>query len=490
MHSPNAFAYIALLLWAPVSVAAFTVLRPPVACAVLVLGATMFLPVGTGFDLRGMPALGKEELASLFILVGGVVRCRRRLLTARPGRGLEVLVFLLMLGAIGTVLTNRDVLTYGSTRLSSLAPYDAVSMAVRNLLRYGVPFFLGRAFFRNSRDLRDLVLLIVAAGVVYSLLIIVELFLSPQLHRWTYGYFQRPFAGTQRYGGYRPMVFMANGLALALFMATAATMSAALARFTRLRRRGGIILGIPYGVVTFYLTAILVLCKSFASITYGIVGIALIALPRISARRGAALAPLVNPRNLTRAAAVLAILVTAYPLLRAAEVFPVGPILSVVKAVDEKRWDSLEFRFRNEDVLIAKARERSVFGWGGYRRSRVFDERGIDQTITDGYWIIILGKRGVVGFLCTFGLLVIPVIVAQRRIPKIPETGDRVLVAGLSLVLAIHALDLIPNGLFSFLPFFFAGALMGVLPGMTAVSPRSHARAPHRRSLEGTATTG
>ena len=477
MHSPNAFAYIALLLWAPVSVAAFTVLRPPVACAVLVLGATMFLPVGIGFDLKGVPAVGKEELASLFILVGGIVRCRRRLLTARPGRGLEALVFLLMLGAIGTALSNRDALTYGPVRLPSLALYDAVSMAVEDLLRYGVPFFLGRAFFRNSRDLRDLVLLIVIAGLVYSLPIIFELRLSPQLHRWTYGYFQRPFIGTERYGGYRPMVFMANGLALALFMATTAIMSAALARFTRSRRRGGTILGVPPGVVTFYLTAVLVLCKSLASITYGIVGVAL--------------ATLVKPHNLTRAAAALAIMVTAYPLVRAAGVFPVGPILSVVRAVDEQRWGSLEFRFRNEDQLIAKAGERPAFGWGGYNRIRVFDAyRGRNLTVTDGYWIIIFGKRGVVGFLCTFGLLVIPVIVAKRRILKIPEVGDRVLVAGLSLIVAIHALDLIPNGLFSFLPFFFAGALMGVLSGVTAASPRSRGRAPHRRSLEGTATTG
>jgi len=356
-----------------------------------------------------------------------------------------------------------------------------------------VPFLLGRAFFRNSRDLRDLVLLIAAAGVVYSLPVIFELRFSPQLHRWIYGYFQRPFSGTERYGGYRPMVFMANGLALALFMATAATMSAVLARVTRLRRRGGTILGIPPGVVTFYLIALVVLCKSFASIAYGIAGVALVALlkPGISTRAGVALTPLLNPHNLARAAAVLAILVTAYPLMRAAEVFPVGPMLSAVRAVDEDRWHSLEVRFRNEDQLIAKARERSAFGWGGYRRSRVFEERrGKDLTITDGYWIIILATRGVVGFLCTFGLLVIPVIVAQRRIPKIPEAGDRVLVAGLSLIVAIHALDLIPNGLFSLLPFFFAGALMGVLPGVSAASPRSHAGAPHRRSLEGTATTG
>ncbi|MBW2419615.1 MAG: hypothetical protein JRH19_13795, partial [Deltaproteobacteria bacterium] len=80
--SPNTFAYIALLLWAPVSLVAFAFLRPPVACGVLMLGAVMFLPVGVSFDLIGMPPLGKEELAGLFILMGGMVRARRRLISA------------------------------------------------------------------------------------------------------------------------------------------------------------------------------------------------------------------------------------------------------------------------------------------------------------------------------------------------------------------------------------------------------------------------
>ena len=39
---------------------------------------------------------------------------------------------------------------------------------------------------------------------------------------------------------------------------------------------------------------------------------------------------------------------------------------------------------------------------------------GHDISVTDGHWIIMLGERGAVGWLSTFGLLVMPVWVAYR----------------------------------------------------------------------------
>ena len=124
------------------------------------------------------------------------------------------LVLVLILAGVGTALTNPDPLRYGPTALPALAPYEAVSMGIRDLIRYGVPFFLGRTLYRRSADLKDLLLVLAGAGVIYSAFILVELRLSPQFHRWIYGHHQHGFALHVRWGGYRPMVFMRHGLSV------------------------------------------------------------------------------------------------------------------------------------------------------------------------------------------------------------------------------------------------------------------------------------
>ena len=86
----------------------------------LVLGATMLLPVGVGFDFPGVPPLRREELTCIFILLCGLARCPDRLSSAAPGRGLEALVFLLMVGAVATAATNGDSLSFGPTHLPSV----------------------------------------------------------------------------------------------------------------------------------------------------------------------------------------------------------------------------------------------------------------------------------------------------------------------------------------------------------------------------------
>jgi hypothetical protein len=45
------------------------------------------------------------------------------------------------------------------------------------------------------------------------------------------------------------------------------------------------------------------------------------------------------------------------------------------------------------------------------------------------------------------------------RLRKVPRDPDSELIAGLALIVAITAADLLPNGLFSNYPFFLAGAL-------------------------------
>ena len=74
----------------------------------------------------------------------------------------------------------------------------------------------------------------VAGACAYVPLITYELHMAPQLHNRFYGYFQHDFSQTLRGTGYRPMVFMAHGLTLSLFMAFSSVV--AVARIIELRK--------------------------------------------------------------------------------------------------------------------------------------------------------------------------------------------------------------------------------------------------------------
>ncbi|MCA9509367.1 MAG: hypothetical protein KC560_01595, partial [Myxococcales bacterium] len=456
-----------LLAWPLITVVVVSSARPAIAAASLMLGTILFLPTRFAFDFPLIPPTGREEIASLALFASVLFLHPRRILRIRPGLGVEGVVFLLMLASIGTALTNGDVLTYGPRILPRLVPYDAVSDAVRDFLRFFLPFVIGRAMFRSRRDLRDLLLVIVVAGLVYSALILIELRLSPQLNRWIYGFFPHSFHQHVRGGSYRPMVFMPNGLAVGQFMSVA-TLAAAGLLAARARN-----LPVDGRAATAYLGSMVAACKGYASIAYSIVGLGAIFFLR--------------PRHRVALAAGLAALTATYPLLRSYDMFPTEELVSAASAVSAARAHSLDYRFVNEDILLVKAQERVLFGWGGYNRSRVYDERrGGNITITDGYWIIQLGQRGILGMILTFGLILIPVLVVYRRLPRVRDRSDASLLATLALIVALLAVDLLPNGLFTFLPIVLSGALLGTVQGIVENEARA-ARAPARVADRGAA---
>ena len=76
-----------------------------------------------------------------------------------------------------------------------------------------------------------------------------------------------------------------------------------------------------------------------------------------------------------------------------------------------------------------------------------------------------MGSRGIVGFIASFGLILAPIFITWKRSNRIPRTG-RVYVDALAIVCALIAVDLLPNSLFTKLPFFFGGALIGLARGL------------------------
>jgi hypothetical protein len=420
----------------------------------------MFLPEVIAFDPPLLPPIDKQTIATFWVIIGCWWKARQRLSRARPFRGIDAFFVLVLIGNLGTSMTNGDALTTGPVVRDGLTLYDAFAGSVKDVLFVFLPFLIGRAMFRTPDEMRDFLRILVVAGLVYSLFALFEVRMSPQSHRLLYGYHPASFEMTIRGGGYRPTIFMLTGLGVAMFFLS--SIIAAIAR----TKAGEPRLGKWY--VGAYLTGVLVLCKSTGAIVYAAVIVPIVAIVR-------------KPRMWLPLG--LAILVFTFPLLRGADLFPTRQLTDLFMGVSEERALSLWFRFENEDQLLARARERPFFGWGGYNRQRIFDPAtGEDMSVTDGHWIIAMGQRGMVGYVGMFGLLLWPVVQAYRIRKRIRDQRDRILIAALALIVAINAVDLLPNGLFSYLPYFYSGILAGVLPSYGKPGTAPPGRGPAART--------
>ena len=453
----NALVFIALAAFVPLSFLVFRLLPAPLAATLLLVGGEMFLPADGGIDLPGLPAMGRDLIVYTTVLSCMIAFQWRRIAAARPGTSLELLSVVIALGGLGTVLTNSDPLRYGATSLPGVSLGEAPTAMLSDLLTYGSPFLLGRVLHRDARDLQRLLSVLAVGGLVYSLFALVEMWVSPQFHNWVYGFIPFGANTTWRLGGYRPMVFARNGLAYAIFMLTCMLAALTLAR-ARLP-----IFTLPSRPLAAYLFAMVIATRSLAVMVWAVLF--------------APIAWLVRPRVMAAIALAMALIVSFYPLLRIADVVSWQPVVAIAEHYDAERARSLAGRFEVEGAMLAKARERFVFGWGGYSRHFVFDERGEQPLVPDGHWILQLGSRGVVGFAGDFGLSLLPIAIAFLRIGRIRSRRERILIAGLMLIIGLRLVDLIPNGRWTSLPVFLAGALHSCSRAMATVRAARPARA-------------
>lgn len=450
MRDNNLFSSFVFFLWIPITlwVVRRFAARPALAAFIPLCGAIMFLPELVSFKLPGIPAINKEGVGATWVAVGIVLWHRHRLRRLAIGWGIGALLIALPLSGIATALGNGDVQVFGPTVLSSLTPWDGVHFVIDDFFRVTLPFLIGATMCRTRAEMRDLLVVLAAAGLVYAPFILIEARLSPQLNNWIYGFAQHNFLQTIRWGGYRPMVFMNHGLAVALFVAAGLIAAAALARARVPIYRWGA------GRCAFFLGWLLLICKTVSSMLYGYIG--------------APLAILSTPKAQMRVALALVSCLLIYPVLRLNDMVDTEALVeTAVEWTDEERAQSLEFRLLNEEVLFERALERPVFGWGGFARACIFEElTGRELSTRDGAWIITLGERGAVGYILAFGLLAIPMLLARRRLSSIREPVDRALFASVTLLVGVHAFDLIPNGRYAYFSHLLAGALYGLSQGL------------------------
>ena len=282
----NIISYLALFGWIPIALWVGRRWPPAKAAALLFLIPLMFLPERTAFKLPGLPNFDKGRIAIFWLLIAVLLFHRERLATVRLGKWIKFAILILLGGSVVTVFLNTDPVSYGSVYMPAHDPYDAVHNLLTDMLDFILPFTLAAAMFNGPKDLRVFFRVLVGAALAYSILQIVELRLSPQLHRWVYGFFQHSFQQAARRGGYRPMVFMSHGLAVAMFTAAGVLAAAGLykSKITVFRMR--------VGWAFAYLWIILFLSKSVAAFLYTLVAVPLIlfATPKTQFRVAALLA--------------------------------------------------------------------------------------------------------------------------------------------------------------------------------------------------------
>ncbi len=437
----NALAYIVMALWPLFAVYWYRTKSIQVATIWTILAGFMFLPVKTVIDLPMIPAMGKHSIPVVSALLGCWLIKHKRISYFKELGNIKYLVLLLLTVPFITVLLNSDSMIIGGRFLPGLTYYDGLSAVINQFLLI-TPFFIGRQVFRGYDDQLIMFKLIVVAGLFYSILMLFEIRMSPQLHVWIYGYFPHSFGQQMRGAGFRPVVFMGHGLLVAFFTVIVLITSSALWK-NRIK-----VHQLSPNLVSSYMLVVLVLCKSMASLFYGVIGLVMVMRTK--------------PKLQLRAAVMLVCLAMFYPTLSIMKIFPHQWVSNTAKSISPERAQSLNFRFENESMLLTRGRERFFFGWGGWGRNRVYNkESGRDETVTDGRWIITFGQFGIFGFIAEFGLLAVVVFQANKALELLKSKPEQTLLAVHALLIGIIMIDQLPNASLAPWIWLLAGALLG-----------------------------
>jgi len=414
--------------------------RLPLAKAAIwsLLGGFLLLPSALEVDAPLLPPLDKMSVTAVATLLLCWIYGSQ---APRPRRSFLLYVFALafVISPILSSFTNSYELQKAGKSIPGFYPLDGLKFAGRNLLLL-VPTYIGSRFLSTDNARSLLLKAVPTAMLFYSLPMLFEIRMSPQLHRWVYGYFpHESFAQQIRAGGFRPVVFFSHGLALALFTALALLATLVL---VRIRSR---IFGQKAGLIAAYLGGLLLLCKSLGPVIYTVL-----------------LAPLIlfmRPRKWVMIGCVASVFVCAYPFLRTNGLSSIQLVSNVANAVSTDRGESFHARVANEEQLLAKANEKPLLGWGAMGRNRIFDKwTGQDISVTDGAWIIQYGAFGWFGYLSLFGLLAVAQFRALRAMDK-EVTPANLVRGGLALILAVYIVDSIPNSGQISIIFLLAGSI-------------------------------
>ncbi|MGL5795514.1 MAG: O-antigen ligase domain-containing protein [Waterburya sp.] len=381
-------AQLVLLAWIPFVFFLFKFFPTQKAVIVSLIVGWLFLPQRVEFPLPLIPDYNRLSAINYGILLATWFYDAQRFRSFKFG-WLDIPMAIWCICPMASSLTN------------GLGIYDGCVASLTTIVIYGVTYFIGRIYFNNLIAIRQLVIGIFFGGLVYLPLCLLEVAISPQLHRLVYGYHGvKQFSQSFRYGGFRPTIFMEHGLAVGMWMMAATLIGIWLWQAKVINQIAGlpIALFIPMLLVTF------ILLKSTGAYIYLLYGIVIL----LTAKWLRTALPLL----------VLIVMIFSYILMGTSGAMTPERSEQIVTIAEDlagaDRAHSLDFRFNNEEILVNKARQKMIFGWGGWNRNRVFEynyqDEFVDTTITDSLWIIAFGVNGLVGLIAIFSSALLPAL--------------------------------------------------------------------------------
>jgi tetratricopeptide (TPR) repeat protein len=427
----NLLAQLSLFLWLPIVVAFFAFLPARRAAITSYIFAWLALP-NVGWSLPGLPNYTKMSATVFAILLCMMIFDQRRLFSLRP-RWFDLPIFFWCFGPFATALSN------------DLGPYEGCSAALEQIIVWGLPYLIGRLYLTDMEAARELCLGIVIGGLAYVPLCLFEIRFSPVLETMVYGISHWE---AERYGGYRPKVFLATGLELGLWMTHASLVG------YQLWATGAVktLRGFPFGTLLLGLVVTTVLCKSTGSLLLLIFGLGTLWMVKKTKRSWPVW--------------LLLAIAPTYAITRTFNIWSGLEVVEFAKSTfGEDRAQSFEYRLSMENQLAQHALERPIFGWGRFNRSNVLNKEGKSTTIVDGYWIGTLGLSGFVGLSSLVTLTLLPMVLTLRRFPVAtwsdPKVGPTVVLA---LMLVLTMIDFLSNGMWNPIYAVTIGGLLAQAP--------------------------
>ncbi|WP_417498669.1 hypothetical protein [Methylophaga sp.] len=437
---PNSFAYFVLFTWPIVVLYLLNRFKVGNGSLLALLSAYMFLPANMTVDLPVLPPLDKFSITTLTIIAVFIIKKIPIGINSLP-KAYKCLLAVFLIAPFFTALSNAERYLH----MPGLTLYDGLTRSIVSFL-YFFPFLIGVKYFRQQEAHIKLFQYFALAALVYSFFALYEIRMSPNLHSTIYGYFPHSWRQQYRDGGFRAVVFMGHGLLVAMFLALG------LAFWVAMKKAGLKVFRYSSLVPIAIIVVTLIFMKTYSAFIYGMfIYIAIIFFTK-------------NQQIL--ASLLIGLLFVTYPITSSVGLFPHEELVSFAKDFSADRAGSLNYRFENENILLDHANDKPLFGWGGWGRNRVFDPlTGEDISVTDGYWIIILGISGWVGFLSKFLFIFLPIWFVFKNYKKMSFHCEsaKVLLPAHTLIISIILLDQLPNSSLvdNSLYWLLAGSLLG-----------------------------
>lgn len=430
---------IALALWLFGVLALFFYAIPRRAVLVGLVGGWLFLPELAIHVPGPFPDVSKASVTGLGLVGMVLLMDRTRLLSLRP-RWFDLPMLVWCLEPFITALVNGE------------SVYEGISAVLANTIPWGIPYLLGRLYLADADGWRDLARAILFGGLAYIPLCWLEIIAGPHLASLVYGYTPPAVDNAFRFGGWRPIVFMQDGLMVALWMTAASVSGFWLWQTGRLPR----LWRLPTGALVVLIVATTFALKSANAWLLLSGGVALLWLSTRWCTPWLAWATLG--------------LIVLYAGVRASGLWDGQELVALTSRALDSKTNSVAFRLENERRLAERARLQPLLGWGRWGRSSMTDAAG-NPLATDSLWIIAFGQQGTVGLAALLASLLLPMVFLLRRVPVSnwarPEFAPAV---SLAVILTLYTIDNLANAMINPVYMLAAGGLL-TLPRALAAGP-------------------